>query len=128
MSGQQFGDSIVEQAKAGKDGSGDDQSIDTLANFDMSHFSDFKTNLDKFGTELSTIAKSGQNMKQLVQDVEKAEAPSTGDPNNPPMNRDLKSFANTILADIKAGHLKGDTTALEDAANKLVSSFDKMGD
>jgi hypothetical protein len=126
MSGQEFGDSIVEQAKAGKDGKGDDQSIDTLANFNMSHFSDFKTNLDKFGTELSTIAKSGQNMKQLVQDVEKAEAPSTGDPNNPPMNRDLKSFANTILDDIKAGHLKGDTKALEDAANKLIGSFDEM--
>jgi hypothetical protein len=92
----------------------------------MSHFGDFKASLEKFGTELNTTAKSRPNMTQLIQDVEKAEAPDSGDPNNPPMSRDIKSFATTVLDDIKAGHLSGDTTALQDAAHKLINSFDKM--
>jgi hypothetical protein len=32
------------------------------------------------------MAKTGQNMNQLIQEVEKAVAPDSGDPNERPMN------------------------------------------
>ncbi len=126
MTGRQFGDAIVQQAQEGKNGQGYKDGTPTLANFDLTKYDQYSGALDKFGTALSAANEDPNNAMQLQNDIDRTKIPYPGFHGIDANDRDLKSFANNVLADAKNGKLKGDVQPLEAAATDLLSAYGNM--
>ena len=125
MTGREWGEKIVEQAKTGVNGEGEKNTVITLANFDISKHEDFVKGLDAFGAALQEVAGDPKNMKIIHQDVDLTDIPKSGLPNSVSQDRDLKSFAQNILDDIRSQRLNGDTKKLESSTNAFIDSINK---
>jgi hypothetical protein len=126
MTAGQFGDKLVQQAAAGVDGVGQDAAVQTLTNLNLTKYDDFNASLGNFGKALSASATNPDNMKVLKADIDNTPVPSTGYSEMNSNERDLKTFAQTVLADAEAGHLTGDVKPLEDSARALLTNLDGM--
>jgi hypothetical protein len=116
----------VEQARTGTNGTGDNNATQILANFDLTIYDTFKQNLDRFGAALTAAAKNPGNLKQLQAEIDMTTIPDTAMPEAQSHDRDLKAFAQNVLADSRSHKLSGDTKTLETAAKSLIKSFDPL--
>jgi hypothetical protein len=126
MTAGQFGDKLVQQAASGVDGVGADTSMQTLTNFDLTKYDNFDTAIGDFGTVLGTMTQDPANMKIIRADIDGTTAPATGNSEMSSNERDLRTFAQKILADGEAGHFSGDVKPLEDSARAVIASIDSM--
>jgi len=126
MTGRELGETIVAHARDGINGKSEENSTQTLANFDLEHHGQFVGGMDRFGKALSETIKDPANLKAVQDIVEHTSMPNSGGEPFEAQDRDMKAFAKDVLDDIKSGKFKGDTRELQSAAEGMTQAIDKM--
>ena len=120
----ELGNRLVDLARSGVNGEGDESGTTTLANFDLSKQDQFKAKLDQLGHVLADSVKGSAEFRVLLSTVDKVTIPETGEYEYEKHNRDLKSFSQHLLDDVQSGKLTTNSAQIEKAAHEFITAYD----